>query len=118
MPHQQIDYKTLSMFRAILREKNEKWCPDKATRLQTQIQAHFIERLYERFETTADRAQVLIDTMKWMKENYAMLQRENTWGRKIQHRIHCSNRATSVIILFNNVVTLRTCWLYEPKGQD
>lgn len=111
----QIDYKMLSQFRAMLREKNEKWCPDPSKRLKTQIQAHFIERLFERFETKQDRALVLIDTMNWMRANYAKLQEENTWDRKMQHRIHCTNGATSVIILFNGVVTLRTCWLYEPK---
>ena len=110
-----VDYPTLSKFRAILREKNEKWCPDPATRLKTQIQAHFLERLFERFPKNEDQACVLIDTMKWLKANYAMLQNENTWGRKMQHRIHCSNGATSVIILFNGCITLRTCWLYEPE---
>lgn len=113
-----IEYKTLSEFRAILREKNEKWCPDPATRLKTQIQAHFLERLFERFTDKADQARVLIDTMAWIKANYAMLQREATWERKMQHRIHCSNSATSVIIVFNGVITLRTCWLYEPQERE
>lgn len=108
-----VDYKTLSQFRAVLRQKNEQICPDPATRLQTQIQAHFIERLFERFPKSEDQARVLIDTINWIKANYAMLQRENTWDRKMQHRIHCTNGGTSVLILFNGVITLRTCWLYE-----
>lgn len=112
----QVDYQTLSTFRALLRENNEKWCPDATQRLKTQIQAHFIERLFERFPKNQDQAVVLIDTMKWLKANYAMLQNENTWDRKMQHRIRCSNGATSVIILFNGVITLRTCWLYESDG--
>lgn len=114
----QVDYPTLSKFRGILRDKNAKWCPDPATRLSTQIQAHFMERLFERFPDNKDQACVLIDTMRWIQQNYAKLQFENTWDRRMQHRVHCSNGATSVIILFNGCVTLRTCWLYEPSNKD
>ena len=118
MKPQPIDYRTLSQFRGVLREANEKICPDKATRLTTQIQAHYLERLFERFTDKADQARVLIDTIAWIKANYPMLQREATWERKIQHRIHCTNGATSVIVVFNGGFTLRTCWLYEPKESE
>lgn len=111
-----IEYSVLAEFRAILRKKNELWCPDPSKRLKTQIQAHFMERLFERFPKSEDQGQVLIDTFTWLKNNYGKLQEENTWDRKMQHRIHCTNDATSVIILFNGCITLRTCWLYESDG--
>ncbi|WP_407305422.1 hypothetical protein [Acinetobacter sp.] len=94
------DMKTLNTFRALFHERNKLWCSNERTRLKMFVEAHFIERLFERFRISSEAAQVVKDVMKWIRENYAILQFEDGFGTKRQYRINLSNEAAAVLILF------------------
>jgi len=110
------DMKTLNTFRALFHEGNKKWCPEGTTPLRMFVEEHFIDRLFQRFTTNVEAAAVVKNTMKWVKDNYAILQFENNFGTKREYCIRHADGNVSVVVLFNNVVRIRTC--YKPTEQQ
>jgi len=104
------DMKTLNSFRSIFHERNKLWCPDEKSRLKMFVEEHFVERLFERFHNNEEATQVVTDIMKWIRENYPILQYEDTFGTKRQYKIPLVNNAFGVVILFAGTLRIRTCY--------